>query len=76
MKLVNSIMVIAHLGLKELRWLQKKKKTMLFNFGDHIEHTKAWAASLLNRLGIVKRKVTKGVKILPLKLWNNFITKS
>ena len=38
---------------------------MLSDFGGPIELTKAWAASLLNRLGMVKRKGTKGVKTLP-----------
>ncbi|KAK3084641.1 hypothetical protein FSP39_016716 [Pinctada imbricata] len=42
-----------------------KDRSLLSEYGGPIDLTKSWAVSLMNRLGLVRRKGTKGVKSLP-----------
>ena len=46
-------------------FLIAEDRTLLAENGGPITLTKAWAVSLMKRMGLVKRKGTKGVKHLP-----------
>ena len=56
----KSITISTALGI-----VQHHQRTMLPEYGGHVQLTRTWAASLMSRMGYVRRKGTKAARQLP-----------